>query len=97
MSKTIEQIKQDLLIALPHFRYAVDQAKKEGTVKLGILTNRPDGTGRVVTSFECDEFFDDIATLIGAPPQTAKDNLTASAHEFVSKHGLRAERGADQS
>jgi hypothetical protein len=77
MSKTIEQIKADLAIAIPHFRYSVEKAKKEGTPHLAIFSKTPEGGGRIIIEFDCEEFFNDLATLVGIGPQTTEDNLTA--------------------
>jgi hypothetical protein len=91
MRKTVEQAKQDLLAALPHFRYSTAEAKKNGAVKLGILCEYQDGTKKLEVSFACDEFFEDLALVLGAPAQSQEDNLKASARQFVQQHGIQSE------
>lgn len=89
MSKTIERIKADLGIAIPHFRYMLQKAKAQGNPEMLMVAVTADGDKKVVGSFQCEEFFDDLATLIGVGPQTAEDNLNSSAAEFAQK--LRAQ------
>jgi hypothetical protein len=90
VNKTIEQARADLLGALPYFRNAVARAraKEMGQVKLGILCENPDGSGNIEMSFECDAFFDDLASVLGAPPQTDEDNGKAAALRFMQQHGF---------
>ena len=87
---TIEEVNVKLLRAIPHFRYAIEEAKKKGAVKLGILSQFADGGGKIEMIFECDEFFNDLAILVGAPPQTTEDNIAASALAFRQKWGIKS-------
>ena len=88
MKKTVEQARDDLARALPYFRYAVDVASKNGAVKLGILRENPDGSGKVEMKFECGQFFQDLELVLGAPPQSERDTAKAKALEFLQQHGL---------
>lgn len=87
-----EQAAERLRRAIPYFRGAVNDAKSEGMVKMGILSKNPDGSGRILMEFDCEEFFNDIATVIDAPPQTMQDDMTFKAQSFLAKHGLTVER-----
>lgn len=93
MSKSIEEARDSLLVAIPYFRHAIEEAKKKGVVKMGILMENPDGSGKIEMKFECDEFFQDIAILIGAPPQTSQDTANAKALAFKQQHGLTVADG----
>ena len=87
--KTVEQARDSLTRALPYFRHAVEEARKKGIVKLGILSENPDGSGKLEMKFDCDEFFEDLALVLGAPPQTEEDSINAKAMAFMQQHGLR--------
>jgi hypothetical protein len=92
MTKTVEEAKETLVSALPYFRKAVADARtsdSEGTVKMAIVHKYADGTGKVGMTFDCDEFFDDLALVLGAGPQTEEDDLKAEARKFVQKFGLK--------
>ena len=91
MSKTMDQARADLMAALPHFRYAVAEAQKNGQVMLGILCERSDGSRKLEMSFDCAEFFDDLALVLGAAPQSAQDDLQASATQFAHQHNIRSQ------
>jgi hypothetical protein len=93
MSKTIEEARESLLNAIPYFRHAIEEARKNGIVKLGILAEKPDGSGKLEMKFECEEFFADIALVIGAPEQTDQDRWSAMGLAFRQKHGLSVSKG----
>jgi hypothetical protein len=82
-----EEAKSRMLSVLPYIRYAVEQAKKEGDPKLGILAVEPGGAGQVIARFGV-EFLEDVALLLDAPPQTEEDNRNAIAQEFLDTLGL---------
>lgn len=84
----VDAAKERLLAALPYFRKAVSDAKKKGAVQLGVLATNPDGSGNIEVRFEASEFFDDLATVLGAPPQTEEDDMKAKALAFLQRHGL---------
>lgn len=86
------EARDRLMQALPHFRRAVAKARLQGEVKLGILAVNKDGSGQIMVRFDADDLFDDIATLLGAPPQSAEDDMQADAEQFLQQHGLS--RGA---
>lgn len=88
MTRTIEEAKKSLQIVLPYFRKAVADANKNGVVKLGILCEHPDGTGNVEMRFDCAEFFADLALVLDVPPQSADDDMNATALQFLQSHGL---------
>lgn len=85
--KTIDQAKADLLTVLRHLRFAVEEAQKNGAVKLGILSVRSDGGGKIECRFDSD-FLDDLALVIDAQPMTEQDRMDARAAKFKSLHGL---------
>ena len=87
MQKT--QARERLLQALPYFRYAAESAAKEGRVELGILAVKEDGGGRVCCQFAAEDFFKDLALVLGAPDQTEEDTLEAKATELMDRLGLR--------
>lgn len=91
----LRQKHQDALermkLAVPHFRAAVARAATEepnARPKLGILASQPDGSGRVICSFECDEFFEDLALLVDAPELTDDDILRSKALAFLGRFGI---------
>lgn len=84
---TKEEIREKLLAALPHLRYAMKEAAQKGRPQVGILAATEDGGGQVVARFEAPEFFDDLAVLIDAPPQTEEDDMEARAVKLVQ--GIR--------
>jgi hypothetical protein len=86
MSKEAAKVK--LLEILPHLRYSVAQAAKEGTAKLGILSEDEFGGGKIVSQFRAEEFLNDLAELLEAPPQNAEDDNSAAALQFFHKHNL---------
>lgn len=89
--KTVEEAKETLVKALPYFRSAVADARAsdhEGTVKLAIVHKYADGSGKVGMTFDCDEFFDDLALVLGVGPQTPEDDVKAEAAKFGQKFGL---------
>ena len=94
MSKSKEQIIADLTKALPYFRGQIKAVRDEGkTVKMGILSVNPDGSGKVEMQFDCDELFNDIATLIELPEQSDKDDMRFKARKFLGEHGLTVQKG----
>ncbi len=87
----MEEAKERLLGAIPYLRTAIKDANKEGAAELGILAKQKDGSGRIVCSFDCNEFFDDLCKVIGAPEQTEEDDWKAKAVKFVQEFKLRIE------
>lgn len=87
MARTVDEAREALLAVLPYMRYAITMANSEGTAKLGILCEFPDGGGKVEARFEAD-FLEDLALVIGAPDQTEEDELKASARRFLDKFGV---------
>jgi hypothetical protein len=86
MTKTIEEAKADLLEVLPYIRYAVAEATKKGTARVGVLCNFADGGGKIEAQFDAN-FLEDVAILIGAPDQTPEDNLKAAARHVLDRGG----------
>jgi hypothetical protein len=84
-----EEAKNRLLIALPYMRKAVEDAKKKGSVQIGILSIKPDGSGNIEMRFDADDFFNDIGIIIDCPEQTKKDDIRADAVKFLNKHGIK--------
>ena len=78
-----------LLGAIPYFRVAIADAAKKGKVELGILATLPDGSGNIEVRFAAEEFFNDLALLVDAPPQTEEDNTNVLAVKFLQTHNLR--------
>ena len=88
MSDDAGLAKINLLGALPYFRHAVSEAKKLGPVQLGIIAVLPDGTKKLEISFDCEEFFKDLAIVLGAGPQTEEETVKADALKFVQIHNI---------
>lgn len=84
--KTKEQIIDDLTVAIPYFRAALEDAKEDlepgGRVQMAIITKNADGSGKVGMSFDPFELFDDIAALIDLPDQTGEDELNYKAEKI---------------
>ena len=80
---------KNLSTALPYFRKAVKDAAAEGNVKLGILASQPDGSGRIVVSFDCEDFFKDLEIVLNMPPQTEEQDRQADARAFLQRHGIK--------
>lgn len=87
MSKTIYEAKQDLLTVLPFIRFAVEEAQKKGTARLGILSERADGSGKIECRLDCT-FVEDLALILDAPSMTDEERMKAKARQFVHVHGL---------
>lgn len=83
MSKTVEQARNDLLTIIKHLRYAASQATENGKPMLGILSVEPDGGGKIECRLEIGEFLDDLALVIGAPPQTKQDDFECAARKIA--------------
>jgi hypothetical protein len=86
--RTAEEAKRDFMIALPHFRHAMTLARDEagdgGMIGIGIIAIPAGGqSGQIVARFNAAEFFEDLATLLGAPAQTEDDVLDAKAQQIV--------------
>lgn len=95
----VEEVKERMRAALPHFRHAVEMARQDvsaegGSVNLGVMCTWPDGRGRVFVRFEADSFFDDIAVILGLPTEsTPEEDLEARAASFVDMlraNGIKA-------
>ncbi len=89
MNKEIAKVK--LLEILPHLRYSVAQATKKGTAMIGILSEDKLGGGEVISQFYAEEFLNDLAELLEAPPQNAEDDNSAAALQFFHKHNLESQ------
>jgi hypothetical protein len=64
------QAEERLRGVLPHLKIAMHMAKLQvpnGTVKLAIVAKEPDGSGRITSTFEGEEFLRDLETLVGDP------------------------------
>lgn len=83
-----EAIK-NMSIALPYIRKAVKDAAAEGAVKLGVLATQPDGSGCIVVTFDCEDFFKDLELILGIGPQTEEQDQAADARAFLQKHGIK--------
>ena len=84
----IEEARQRVLQVIPHLRYAMKDAAKEagegGTVEIGILAVKHDGSGgRVVCRFNAGEFWEDLALVVNAPRQTEESEMDAKAQQLV--------------
>ena len=88
MSKTKEQAIEKLRDALPYFRKAVADAKKQGNVQLGVMATNPDGSGQVLMRFDSEDFFEDLALVLDLGPQTEEDDRKASALAFLQNHNI---------
>jgi hypothetical protein len=75
-------------LAIGYMRHAAKDAAKDGVVEIGILSVKESGAGRVVARFEAPEFFDDLALIIGAPEQTAEDDMKAEAAALLDGFGF---------
>jgi phosphoglycolate phosphatase-like HAD superfamily hydrolase len=81
-----ERAIERLLDSLPVFRHAVREAKEDGQYKLGILSAKPDGTGKVILTLDVSQFFEDIALAIDAPDMSAEDDkMEAAAAKILSR------------
>lgn len=93
MNATKDELRKKVLLALPHLRFAAEEAKAEagtdGKVLFGVLVKKPDGTGRVLATFDAGEFVEDMAALIDAPPMTEEDRMSARAEQFLHRMGLK--------
>ena len=72
-----------LLEIIPHLRFAIQDANLTGMAKLGVISVKPDQTGRIVAQFEAD-FIEDLALVLDVPPQSDEDNADAAALKFVT-------------
>lgn len=79
----MDEAKTRLLAALPHLRFAMAEAAKNGRAQVGILCLKPDRTGQIVAQFDAPDFFNDLAEVLGAPPQSEDDNIEAVAERIA--------------
>jgi hypothetical protein len=86
---TKQEAIDKMLIVIPYFRDAVAKAKETGVPKLAVTANKPDGSGEIIMSFDCEEFFADLALIVDAPVQTEEDTMKSKALQFLHKHGLK--------
>jgi hypothetical protein len=86
--KTKEEAIKDLLEVVKYLRYSVKKASADGELEIGILSVKPDGSGKVESRFRANEFIEDIATVIDAPAYTEEDELEAKALELLQKMGI---------
>lgn len=82
-----EEARNRLLQAMPHFRFAMKQAALKGAAHVGILAVQPDGSGNVEAKFAAPDFFNDLALVLGAPPQSKEDDMMAGATRLVQQLG----------
>lgn len=76
---------------LPFLRVATETATADGgSASLGVLSERPDGSGKVVTRFDADDFFRDLREALDAPEETEEQLLDARAVLLLDTFGLRA-------
>lgn len=83
------EAKERIKSALIYLQYAVEEARKHGFAKLAIVAEMPDNTGKMLASFQCDDFMNDIALVVGAGPLNDKDRATARAAAFVQRLGIQ--------
>ena len=87
-----EELKEKFKQVIPHLRFGIEEAKKEdkGTneVLFGVLIVKPNQNGRIVFTFKADDFVEDLAELVGAPPMTDEARMDARAAAFLSRFGL---------
>lgn len=98
MSRDIEAVRKDMQAVIPHFRYAIKQAREqaapEDTIRLGIMIRKPDGSGQMTATFNAGEFFEDLACLLGLPTENTKEEeQEAKAIELLDRLGLRSKSG----
>lgn len=55
----------------------------------GILASQPDGSGRIVVSFDCEDFFKDLEIVLNMPPQTEEQDMQADACAFLQRQGIK--------
>lgn len=84
-----QEATERLLQALPYFRHAVSEAQAEGKVQFGILCIKSDGSGSIKAQFDASDFFEDIALILDAPPQTEDDTLNVKADQILQQLGLK--------
>jgi hypothetical protein len=89
MSNSKEKARARLLEALPYFRHAANNAKEGGKIQLGILSVKDGKSGQIVARFDADDFFDDLALILDAPPQTKNDDMRAAAEALLQSFGLK--------
>ncbi len=93
--KDIEAIREDMRAVIPHFRYAIKQARKqaapEDRIRLAVMIRKPDNSGKVTASFDAEEFFDDLARVLGLPAENTKEeDQAAKAIELLDTLKLRS-------
>lgn len=87
-----DELKEKFRKAIPHLRFGVEEAKKEtenGEALFGILVVN-DNKGRVVFTFKAEEFVEDLARLVDAPPMTDEDRQNAKVAQFLSRFGIKS-------
>ena len=87
MRRTLEDAKSDLLIIVNHLRYAVEEAGKNGTAQVAIISKHEDGSGKIECCFDC-ALIDDIALLLSAPAMTDEIRTKCAALKFLHNFGV---------
>lgn len=86
------EVREKLQSLMPYLLVATEDAKAEagegGEVRFGILLKRTDGSGKVLASFRAEEFAEDLARLLDAPPLTDEARADVRATGFLQKFGL---------
>jgi hypothetical protein len=69
--KTPDQIKEDLRSFIGFVTMSLQMSNIEmpeaDKIQFAILAKKEDGSGKVVASFDCEEFLQDLEALIGNP------------------------------
>ena len=64
-----QEARERLIKAIPHIVLAMSAAKVQGiegsVVQLATIVKHPDGSGRVTSTFEGEEFLVDVAKVLG--------------------------------
>lgn len=88
MTKSIDESRKTLIEAMIYFRHSVEKARATGAPQLAILSNYSDGGGKIIARFDCEEFFEDLAQVLGCGEFTERGRATANAVEFIQVNRL---------
>lgn len=86
--RTAEEARSDLNAFLKHLRFAIEEANAAGKARLGVLSVRPDGGGKIECQFDCG-FVDDVALLLGFAPLSDADRKECRDQQLLHKLGLK--------
>lgn len=89
MSNLDQEMARNRMLQVIHFlRSSMAEAKKNGAPKIGILSVKEDGSGKVIAQLDAPEFVVDLCRILGVPvSNTQKEDADAAAMRILGMLG----------